>query len=107
MNANGNTTSLFGAVGAVCAQARNRFSYEHNRAALRRLTTAIGLLRARLPQMHVIVAAVLPRGWKAGDNVFKWPNRYTPVGLHVEIPSFRGTILFNGLVPEHSRNLQC
>jgi hypothetical protein len=43
-----------------------------------RLTAIVELLRKRLPGMHVVVAAVLPRGW-AGPTDYSWPNAFTKV----------------------------
>lgn len=47
---------------------------------LRRLTATVGLLRKRLPSTHVLIAAVLPRGW-AGPQDYSWPNKFTKVVL--------------------------
>ena len=43
-----------------------------------RLTAVVALLQKRLPGIHVVVVAVLPRGW-AGKADYSWPNAFTKV----------------------------
>lgn len=42
----------------------------------------MALLQKRLPGMHVVVVAVLPRGW-AGPEDFSWPNQFTKVDIYI------------------------
>lgn len=44
----------------------------------RRLEAIVGLLRERLPGTHVLIVAVLPRGF-AGPDDYSWPNKFTKV----------------------------